>query len=53
MRIRRGMAMLLALCLSPAGSGAYVSLNPVYRAGDGRVYVMEGQCGRFDFIDRG
>lgn len=41
------------LCLSPAGSGAYVRLNPVYRAGDGRVYVMEGQCGRFDFTDRG
>ena len=45
--------MLLALCLSPAGSGAYVRLNPVYRAGDGRVYVMEGQCSRFDFTDRG
>lgn len=41
------------LCLSPAGSGANVRLNPVYRAGDGSVYAMEGQCGRFDFTDRG
>lgn len=50
---RSEQSLEATLCLSPAGSGAYVRLNPVYRAGDGRVYVMEGQCGRFDFTDRG
>lgn len=50
---RSEQSLETTLCLSPAGSGAYVHLNPVYRAGDGRVYVMEGQCGRFDFTDRG